>query len=152
MLPQAQWLEVIERAPLVSIDLILRDEAGQVLLGLRRNAPARGAWFVPGGAIRKGETLDEAFERIARAELGLALRRADARLLGVYEHFYEHNFAGVPGIATHYVVLAHALELKTFPRTPGDAQHEALRAFSVAALLADPKVHRYTKAYFPHSD
>ena len=41
-LPLSEFLEVVIRAPLVSIDLIVRDAAGRVLLGLRRNAPARG--------------------------------------------------------------------------------------------------------------
>ena len=71
LLPRADWLQVVRHAPLVSIDLILRDAQGRVLLGLRENEPARGLWFVPGGVIRKDETLDAAFSRIARNELGV---------------------------------------------------------------------------------
>jgi hypothetical protein len=40
-------------APLVSIDLIIRDNADRVLLGLRNNEPAKGYFFVPGGIILK---------------------------------------------------------------------------------------------------
>ncbi len=145
-LPREQWLQVVRDAPLVSIDLVIRDRHGRVLLGLRENEPARGSWFVPGGAIRKGERLDAAFARIARDELGLALQRECSRLLGVYEHHYGNNFAGAPGIGTHYVVLAHTLELDGEPR-PADAQHRALRWFEPQALLADPQVHEHTKAY-----
>jgi colanic acid biosynthesis protein WcaH len=36
----------------VSIDLIVRDADGRVLLGLRNNRPARDWWFVPGGIVR----------------------------------------------------------------------------------------------------
>jgi colanic acid biosynthesis protein WcaH len=145
-LPRQQFLEVVERAPLVSIDLIVRDTAGRVLLGLRRNAPAQGWWFVPGGCIRKDETLDTAFAHIAHAELGLGLRRADARFLGVYEHFYPDN-AGGSGFGTHYVVLAYALEPACAVAPPPE-QHSEYRWLAVDALLGDPRVHDNTKAYF----
>lgn len=142
------WLQVIRRAPLVSIDLILRDDLGRVLLGLRSNRPAQHTWFVPGGAMRKAETLDAAFARIAADEIGLSLRRADARFRGVYEHFYDDNFAGAPGFGTHYVVLAHELTVAGLAaRGPLD-QHRELRLFDVDELLARDDVHANTKAYF----
>jgi len=146
-LPLNEFLEVVIRAPLVSIDLIVRDDDGRVLLGLRRNAPARGYWFIPGGCIRKNETLDVAFTRIAMDELGVAARRADARLLGVYEHLYEENAGDLPGFGTHYVVLAHVLP-EGIAVTPPPEQHSEYRWLSVEALLADPQVHEYSKAYF----
>jgi len=146
-LPHADWLQVVRNAPLVSIDLILLDPQGRVLLGLRENQPARGCWFVPGGAIRKSETLDSAFERIAQVELGQALQRRDSELLGVYEHHYPTNFADEPGLATHYVVLAHRLPLQG-EWQPADQQHRELRWFTVADLLAEPAVHDNVKAYF----
>lgn len=147
-LPRDQWLEVVARAPLVSIDLILRDADNRVLLGLRRNEPARDCWFVPGGVIRKNERLDQAFRRISLDELGLDLRRADARQLGVYEHHYASNFVGVAGVGTHYVVLAHEIQLATLPLIGPLDQHADLRAYTIPDLLAAADVHENTKAYF----
>jgi len=142
------WLEVIQRTPLVSIDLILRDEQGRVLLGLRSNRPAQNTWFVPGGVIRKNETLDQAYARIAKTELGLELSREQAHFRGVYQHFYEDNFAGEPDIPTHYVVLAYELTVPNLqPNGPLD-QHRDLRLFTVQQTLDDPAVHSNTKAYF----
>lgn len=146
-LPPEQWLEVVARAPLCSIDLILRDPRGRVLLGLRNNEPARGCWFVPGGCIRKNERIAEAFARIAADELGLQARLEDARLLGVYEHFYDRNFAGVAGITTHYVVQAYEMRLMS-AAVQADAQHSELRWFEVDALLDSAAVHENTKVYF----
>ena len=146
-LPRREFLEVVARAPLVSIDLIVRDAAGRVLLGLRRNAPARGYWFVPGGCVRKNESLDAAFSRITLDELGVAARRADARFLGVFEHFYDENMGDQPGFGTHYVVLGHALP-EGMTVTPPPEQHSEYRWLSVEALLDDAQVHEYSKAYF----
>jgi GDP-mannose mannosyl hydrolase len=74
---------IIRLAPLISIDLIIRNTQDEVLLGLRSNEPAKGFYFVPGGMIRKGERLREAFIRILKDETGLTADFAEARLLGV---------------------------------------------------------------------
>lgn len=146
-LPRHEFLEVVERAPLVSIDLIVRDSAGRVLLGLRRNMPARGWWFVPGGCVRKNETLDIAFERITLDELGTKVQRRNARLIGPFEHFFDENAGDRPGFGTHYVLLSYALP-NGLAVTPPLEQHSEYRWLSVDALLDDPSVHEYTKAYF----
>ncbi len=84
---------IIQHTPLISIDLIVRNEAGEVLLGKRVNAPAKSYWFVPGGRVRENETLDDAFVRLVKEELGIesGITRADAKFLGLYEHFYDDN-------------------------------------------------------------
>lgn len=145
-LPAVDWLEVVARAPLVSIDLIVRDAQQRVLVGLRRNEPAAGFWFVPGGVIRKGETLDAAFARITHAELGRSYARCDATLLGLYEHHYRENFMRVPGIGTHYVVLAHGLQINDVLELPAD-QHDGWRWMTAVELREHPRVHPYTRAY-----
>ncbi|WP_028081802.1 GDP-mannose mannosyl hydrolase [Solimonas soli] len=148
MLPRPEWLKIVEHTPLVSIDLIIQDAEDRVLLGWRNNEPARGTWFVPGGVIRKDETLDGAFQRIAKTEIGLTLQRGEARFVGAFEHLYTNNFAEIAGITTHYVVLAHALRVSTLPLQPADAQHREWMGLTPAELLDHPLVHENTKAYF----
>ena len=55
---------VVRNAPLVSFDIVIKDPDGNVLVGMRTNEPAKGKYFVPGGIIRKNETLADAFARI----------------------------------------------------------------------------------------
>ncbi len=88
---------VVRLAPLVSVDLVIRNAQNQVLLGLRENEPAKGFFFVPGGIIRKNERLREAFTRILHNETHRAARFEDADFLGVFEHFYETNRFSEPG-------------------------------------------------------
>ena len=111
-LPDETFKSIIQHTPLISIDLIVRNEQGEVLLGKRVNAPAKGNWFVPGGRVRKNETLDNAFIRLVSEELGIesGVTRADAKFLGVFEHFYEDNVFE-DDVSTHYVVLAYELIL-----------------------------------------
>jgi len=142
------FLHVVRNAPLVSVDLIVENDRGEVLLGLRNNEPARGAWFVPGGRVLKGERIVEAIARVAEAELGVRVDGARAAFVGVFEHLYDTNFAGEAGVGTHYVVLAHRVRLPDGANLRADAQHGALRWWPVPKAAADPGVHPYTRAYF----
>ena len=146
-LPSDIWAGVVRHAPLISIDLIVSDAQQRILLGLRTNKPAQGWWFVPGGAIRKGETLDAAFARISETELGIKLARAQATFHGLHEHHYADSFVG-DAFGTHYVVLPHRVQIEDEKSLRFDAQHKALRWLSVTELLADANVHENVKAYF----
>jgi colanic acid biosynthesis protein WcaH len=142
------FASVVASTPLVSIDLIVEDAQGAVLLGLRNNPPANGYWFVPGGRIRKDETFDDAFARIAQDELGLCGQRSASRLAGVYEHFYDTNFIGTTGATTHYVVLAYRLRMERQLLQLPHQQHSRYMWMQPDRIVQHPHVHPYTQAYF----
>jgi len=143
------FLAVVRDTPLVSIDLVVPDAQGRLLMGQRINEPARGSWFVPGGRILKDEPLDDAFVRLTSIELGVTLARTDAHLLGVHTHLYETNFAGVPGITTHYVVLAYRVDLSAGLDTLPRVQHSSYRWWGRDEAIASGQVHPNNFPYFP---
>lgn len=147
MLSREQFGLVVRHAPLVSIDLLVRDSQSRLLIGLRKNKPAQGTWFVAGGVIRKDERIADAFKRITAAELGVARSVTEARFVNVFEHFYPDNALAEPGFGTHYVVLAFALDADESALQLPDAQHTRYRWASCSEILADPAVHENTKAY-----
>lgn len=108
-LSEADFRHAIASVPLVSVDLLLV-HAGHLLLGRRRDEPARDTWFVPGGRIRRGEAIVHALRRVWRAEIIGDMPAASPQLVGAYEHFYERAFDG-SAVATHYVVLAYRIDL-----------------------------------------
>ena len=148
-LDKESFRQIVASAPLISIDLIVRNEVGQVLLGQRLNRPAQGYWFVPGGRVRKDERLAAAFERLTEDELGIRLSIATADFLGPFEHFYPDNFSG-SDFSTHYVVLGYELISSTSLDTLPEEQHSHYRWFTVPELLASEQVHPHTKLYFLH--
>jgi colanic acid biosynthesis protein WcaH len=148
-LPRDDFARVLDQAPLISIDLIVRDHSDRVLVGLRLNRPAQGFWFVPGGRIYKDERIDDAFLRISHDELGCAIPREDGRLLGIYEHFYDDNALEISRISTHYVVIAYEVDVDAASLVLPDAQHEEFQWMTVDEILGDAAVHSNTKAYFP---
>jgi len=145
-LPFATFQSVVKHTPLISIDLIVKNKAGQVLLGKRTNKPAQDYWFVPGGRILKDETIQEAFSRLVLVELGVKLAIEDASFLGVFEHFYDDNFSG-NDFSTHYVVLGYELKLDLPIEALPDEQHNDYKWLSIADLLASDSVHKHSKWY-----
>ena len=63
---------------------------GEVLLIRHTYLPG---WFMPGGGVKRGETLDEAARREAREEVGAEMK--DLKLIGAYTNFQgfksDHN-------------------------------------------------------------
>lgn len=148
-LPQETFTTVIDSTPLVSIDLVVENTAGEVLFGFRNNRPAQGYWFVPGGRILKNETLDAAFLRLTENELGHAIPRSEARLLDVYEHFYTDSVMG-ESPSTHYVVLGYHLvvDSQSLALPLGD-QHQDYMWQAKAEAANNTGVHAHSAAYLP---
>ncbi|MEJ2423303.1 MAG: GDP-mannose mannosyl hydrolase [Candidatus Thiodiazotropha sp.] len=147
MLDRKEFLKIVESTPLVSIDLIVRNDQAEVLLGRRNNAPAMGYWFVPGGRIMKSESLSQAFERITLTELGESFDIGISRLIGVFEHHYADNLAN-DAFGTHYIAMGMQLQITDqLPALPCQ-QHARYQWMAVDVLLNDPQVHQNTKDYF----
>jgi len=152
MIKDRAFLNIIRSTPLVSVDLIIGNSTGEVLLGQRLNAPCRGFWFVPGGIVRKNERIKGAIQRVSKNELGLSLDSHDMRFLGVFEHLYPDNFLGEDGVDTHYVVLAYETQVHDDVSLVLDEQHSEAKWWRVGELLQDPGVHENTKSYFRNDE
>ncbi|MHC4648054.1 MAG: GDP-mannose mannosyl hydrolase [Planctomycetota bacterium] len=143
-----ELVEVVKKAPLVSIDLIVKNERGQILVGFRKNEPAKDFWFVPGGRILKDERIAEAFGRIAREELGICPVFTEGKFLGVFEHLYPTNFTEEEDFSTHYVVLAYEIKTAETALALPDDQHSEYKWLSKESINSESNVHPYTKGYF----
>lgn len=139
-IPDDEWEVIVRNMPIVSVDLIVRHGDG-VVLGKRRNKPAKGEWFVPGGTVLKHETLEEAVHRVADEELGVAVEIEEQ--LGVYEHFYE--VADLPNVGgKHYVPVAYLVRSETAEFHPDD-QHGSVSVFRPP--FSDLDLHPYIAHY-----
>lgn len=138
---------VVASTPLISMDLIVQNNAGQVLLGYRNNRPAQGFWFVPGGRVLKDERFEMAFERLSDIELGKRYTLSQAEFLGPYEHLYPDNFSSAV-FTTHYVVLGYKITWNGELSDLTSEQHSDYRWWTIEELLDASQVHDNTKAYF----
>lgn len=137
---------IIENTPLISIDLIVRNQSNEILLGERLNKPAKSYWFVPGGRIYKDESINDAFSRISEDEIGIKSDIENAKFLGVYQHLYEDNVFN-DNFSTHYVVLGFELVIEE-KLSLDTIQHKSQKWFKEKELLDNSKVHDNVKDYF----
>lgn len=73
-LPEELFLYVSSITPLVNVDLLIKDDAGRVLLTWRDDPYYELGWHVPGGIVRFKETFMDRIQAVSRTELGATVR------------------------------------------------------------------------------
>ena len=58
--------------PILTMDIQILSQSGQILQVRRAQEPLKGEWWTPGGRMYKGETMLEASQRILWQELNIA--------------------------------------------------------------------------------
>ncbi|WP_273846381.1 NUDIX hydrolase [Rubrobacter calidifluminis] len=110
--------------PKLTVDVVIPDRDGRVVLIRRANEPFRGRWALPGGFVDVGETVEQAARREVREETGLEVELE--RLVGVY----SEPARDPRGHNVSVAFLAHPVG-DAGPRGSDDASE---------ALLLDPAV------------
>lgn len=142
-----QYVSLVEKGPIVTVDLVIFDHIGRVLVGKRNNEPAKNTLFVPGARIRKHEDMKKAIERITDAELGTYIDPNKFSLLGVYQHIYPNNFKN-DDFGTHVICFAYAITLDKPLVVTSDNQHESFKWLEPKEIENNAAVHQYVKNYF----
>lgn len=151
---EEEYLSIIEHTQIVSIDLIIHNNANEVLLGKRKNDPAKHMYFTPGGRVFKLEKFEDAICRVSKNEVGFEL--SNSRLHGVYHHIYPQNFKNNL-FGTHYISFAYSFSnvacdaICSRVTHGGDQytdQHFEFKWFSISDLLTSDVVHENVKEFF----
>lgn len=155
MLAPEKYLQALSLTQVVSIDLIVKNSQGKVLVGKRKNKPAQGYFFVPGGRIYKNETIPQGIERLAEMELGISLKNFTHNFLCISDHIYPDNFLGAVDseqkpVGTHYLCIGVELDLNKsrMDEKIFSDQHSAMNWLTQEEILSRKDVHPNTKLYF----
>lgn len=70
MIPLNQYIEILRILPIFCVDVVVRNSRGKYLLLKRTNEPKKGQWWVIGGRVNKGETMEDAAIRKVKEEIG----------------------------------------------------------------------------------
>lgn len=90
LIPQDLYNQMLANLPIACVDVAIVAR-GAVLLVRRNDPPARGAWWVPGGRVLKGEMMKDTALRKAREEVGIECH------VGPIIHTAETIFTDGPG-------------------------------------------------------
>ena len=121
-LSSEEYKDIYSKVPRLCVDLIIKTHKGIVLT--RRSLPEwNNTWHLPGGAVRYGETIEQAAARTAERELHLAV--TVLRPLGYIEFPSEERERGFGwAISIPLLCTPHSEEF-----TAGEGSSEA-RAFT----------------------
>lgn len=129
-------------AVVLTVDAVITDPAGRVLLMERGTEPFKGAWVLPGGIVEAGETVEEACAREVMEEVGLQVRVEG--IIGVYSAPGRDPRGAFVSIAFRTTVLGGTLRVTEEARAHRwfSAGEEPHMGFDHARIVADFRVQR----------
>jgi colanic acid biosynthesis protein WcaH len=109
VIPTKRYQQIIEVLPILCVDVVITNTRGEYLLIKRANEPRKGEWWVIGGRLLKGETLEGAAIRKVREETSLKV--GTLHPIGYYEAVSQENpFGLAPRLHAVSVVFSTAVD------------------------------------------
>lgn len=130
------YRKILEVMPIPCVDIVIVN-GKKFLLVKRKNNPAKGKWFIPGGRVFKGETLHQAIRRKIKEETGLKNFRI-GKLLAVKDFFSTKSAFGP---STHTIDSIFIVHASSEQKLKADSQSSDMMWFS----RVDKKWIKYTK-------
>jgi len=93
VIPAEKLAEIIDVLPILCVDIVMQNAQGEYLLVKRINEPRKDQWWVIGGRVLKGETLEEAARRKVSEETALQVETMQP--IGYYEAVAQANPFGL---------------------------------------------------------
>jgi colanic acid biosynthesis protein WcaH len=108
-IPKEIYKEVVNNLPISCVDVFLYDRTRKAyLLVLRKQAPAKNVWWMPGGRIFKGETFLESAARKCHEEIGLKI--IPLRQLGTFTTIFPDSAWDCQTHTINTVILAEVAD------------------------------------------
>jgi colanic acid biosynthesis protein WcaH len=89
MIAQNFYKQIISNIPILCVDVIVKNENKNYLLLSRKNEPLKNQWWVIGGRVFLGQTIEESCRRKVIEEANLKIN--DLKFVGYYEDCFDTN-------------------------------------------------------------
>ena len=94
LIPTDKYKEILAVLPILCVDIVIKNPKGEYMLLKRSNEPKKDQWWVIGGRVLKGETLEQAVVRKVKQETNIEVK--SMRPIGYYELVQGVNPFGLP--------------------------------------------------------
>lgn len=137
-IPIEIYKKIHQLMPITCVDVVIKHN-NKFLLGLRINKPEKGAWWLPGGRVLKGETLEHAVTRKTKEETGLNINII--KCLGTESAMFPDGPFGHP---THTIGTTFLVKpISSIEKIKKDSQTEQFQWFE----KIDKTWHPYVKKF-----
>ncbi len=113
LIPEPLYRQMLEHLPIACVDIAIVNQ-GSILLLKRTTPPAENQWWLPGGRVHKGETLQAAAARKVDEEVGINCQIASIIYTG--ETIFAEDSYGFPLHTINICFLAHPLASEICPQ------------------------------------
>jgi len=122
MISEELYNKILNVMPITGAEAMITDDES-ILFVKRKNAPAKGEWWFPGGRIRKGESFEDALHREVKEETGIEVQIV--KFIGVYNRIFpdrhDITLAFLCKTATRAIILnSEHSECKFYSELPAD--------------------------------
>lgn len=121
-IPKELYTKILEVIPVPCVDMVVVNR-GAFLVGKRTNHPKKGHWWIPGGRVLKGESLEQAVARKLKEELGIKKFSIKKQLWTASTPF-KRSQQGPP---SHTINTAYLVTVPTRELGKSDEQHGNFR-------------------------
>ena len=118
-IPENDYNKILSTMPILCVDLIIFFD-GKCLLLKRKNEPAKGQYWFPGGRIYKSETIKDAALRKAKEEVNLDCRFQE--IVSIEESMFKRN--GKMATDIHTVNIGCKLVADSISKIALEGQHD----------------------------
>lgn len=92
LINKSLYQEIIKSIPILCIDLIIIHNKKYLLIKRSEN-PLKDEWWVPGGRVLSGETIEETAKRKLEEEVGIKITTG-MQIYAIYEDFFDKSSMG----------------------------------------------------------
>lgn len=109
-LSKEDFYKSLELAPRLTVELLIEDPSGRLLLTTREEPPFIGYWHVPGGFLIKDELIEDCAKRLLLREIGLELGVEGVFVGRLFEAINQDVREGVSAHIVHYPIRYKLLD------------------------------------------
>jgi colanic acid biosynthesis protein WcaH len=137
LIPQGLYNQILENMPIACVDIAVVS-GGKILLVLRKDAPARGQWWLPGGRVLKGEKMRDTARRKAIEEIGIDCHVGP--IIHTAETIFPDGPDGIPVHSINSCFLLYPVEATAADDVNLDDHHADCQWIDSIAPALDPYV------------
>jgi colanic acid biosynthesis protein WcaH len=124
LIPQSLYNQILENMPIACVDIAVVC-GGRILLVQRKDAPARGQWWLPGGRVLKSEKMRATARRKALEEVGIECHVGP--IIHTAETIFPDGPEGIPVHSINSCFLLYPVHANAASRVGLDNHHADYR-------------------------
>jgi hypothetical protein len=114
LLAKEDFLLSLKLSPRLTVELLIENTQGELLLLRRDRPPFEGLWHVPGGFLLKDELIVDCAKRLQVTELGEELGQEGVFVGKIFETIGADVREGVSSHVLHYPIKYRLIEARSF--------------------------------------